>query len=328
MNTARRAIATERRTLGTTGLEITPVGLGSWAIGGGGWEFGWGPQDDERSRAAIRRAVDVGIDWVDTAPAYGTGHSEELLGGLLPTLPRRPHVFTKVSLRWGAQRRIVHSLKAASVRSEIDESRRRLGVESLDLVHVHWPIPDEDIEEGWRTLAEQKDLGRVRHIGVSNFSVAQIERAAAIAPVESLQPPYSLVHPEAEEELLPYARAHRIGVVVYSPMGSGLLTGAMTAERVARLAPDDWRKADPDFQGARLTRHLALAQLLAEIGRDHGGRTPAEVAIAWTLANPAVTGAIVGARSAGQVEPLAGALTLRLTKNDLDRIAEFRRARP
>lgn len=320
--------APELRDLGATGFRITPVGLGTWAMGGGGWEYAWGPQDDERSSAAIRRAVAVGMNWLDTAPAYGTGHAEEVVGRTVKGLPRVPHVFTKVSLRWTPDRRIVHNLKAESIRAEIEESRRRLGTEALDLVQVHWPDPVKDLEEGWRTLAELKDAGRVRHIGVSNFDVGQMERAAAIAPVETLQPPYSLVNPDVEKAILPYARAHGIGVIVYSPMGSGLLTGAMTPERVARLPEDDWRRRDPDFQEPRLSRHRALVSLLSEIGREHDGRSAAEVAIAWTLANPAVSGAIVGARSDAQVDGFAGALSLRLSSGDLNRIEEFRIEHP
>jgi aryl-alcohol dehydrogenase-like predicted oxidoreductase len=320
--------APERRTLGPTGFEITPVGLGTWAIGGGGWEFGWGPQDDRRSAEAIRRALAVGMNWLDTAPVYGTGHAEEVVGAALHGHARRPHVFTKVSLRWNAQRKVEHSLKAASIRAEVQESLRRLGVDRLDLAQVHWPEPDSGIEEGWRALAELKDEGVVRHIGVSNFDVGQMERAASIAPVETLQPPYSLVHPEVEQEILPYAHAHGIGVIAYSPLGCGLLTGSITAERVAHLPDDDWRRRDDEFREPRLSRHRALASLLAEIGADHGGRPAAEVAIAWTLANPAVTGAIVGARSAGQVDGFAGALTLRLTREELGRIERFRTENP
>ncbi len=314
----------ELRDLGTTGLRITAVGLGTWAMGGGGWEFAWGPQDDERSSAAIRRAIAVGMNWLDTAPAYGTGHSEEVVGRTVKGLPRAPHVFTKVSLRWTPDRRIVHSLKSESIRAEVEESRRRLGIDVLDLVQVHWPDPEGDIEEGWRTLAELKDAGKIRHIGVSNFDVGQLERAAAIAPVETLQPPYSLANPEAEKEILPYARAHRIGVIVYSPMGSGLLTGSMTPERVARLPQDDWRRRDPDFLEPRISYFQRLAALLAEIGREHGGHSAAEVAIAWTLSNPAVTGAIVGARSDSQVEGFSGALSFRLSGKERDRIEAFR----
>lgn len=317
-----------RRPLGRTGFEVTPVGLGTWAIGGGGWEFAWGPQDDRRSADTIERATALGINWIDTAPAYGTGHSEEVIGRTLRDRPDRPRVFTKVSLRWDSRRRIEHSLKASSVRAEVEESRRRLGAETLDLVQVHWPIPPEDLEEGWRTLADLKDRGAVRHIGVSNFDVGQMERAATIAPVETLQPPYSLVQPDVEREILPFARRHGIGVIAYSPMGSGLLTGAVTADRVAKMPPDDWRRRDPEFREPRLARHRALAGLLAEIGAGHGGRTAAEVAVAWTLANPAVTGAIVGARSPGQLDGVAGALTFRLTSEDLSRIDAFRAARP
>lgn len=318
----------ELRDLGATRLRISPVGLGTWAMGGGGWEFGWGPQDDARSSAAIRRALSVGINWLDTAPAYGTGHSEEVVGRSLMGLAEPPYVFTKVSLRWTPDRKIVHDLKARSIRAEVSESLRRLGIDALDLAQVHWPDPPEDIEEAWRTLAELKDKGLVRHIGVSNFDVSQMERAAQIAPVETLQPPYSLVQPEAEREILPYAHAHRIGVIVYSPMGSGLLTGTMTPERVAQFAPDDWRRRDPEFQEPRISRHLALVRLLAEIGQEHGGRSPAEVALAWTLANPHVTAAIAGARSESQVDGFAGAISLRLTRSDLDRIRDFRMEHP
>jgi len=318
----------DQRPLGRTGIQVTPVGLGTWAIGGGGWEFAWGPQDDRRSGETVDRAVAVGINWLDTAPAYGTGHAEEVLGSWLRGRPRRPHVFTKVSLRWDSQRRITHSLKPASLRAEVEESRQRLGVDRLDLVQVHWPEPDADIEDGWRALAALKDEGRVGHIGVSNFDVGQMERADAIAKVETLQPPYSLVHPEVENEILPYAREHGIGVIVYSPMGCGLLTGAVTAERVAGMPADDWRRRNPDFHEPRLSRHCALARLLAEIGAAHGGRSAAEVAVAWTLANPAVTGAIVGARSPEQVNGFAGALSFRLSRSDLDRIDRFRKEHP
>jgi aryl-alcohol dehydrogenase-like predicted oxidoreductase len=317
-----------RRALGRTGIEITPIGLGTWAIGGGGWEFGWGPQDDARSRDAIDRAISTGINWIDTAPVYGTGHSEEVIGATLRGRSDRPHLFTKVSMRWDAQRRISHSLRAASIRAEVDESRRRLGVDRLDLVQVHWPEPEGEIEEGWRALAELKDRGLVAHIGVSNFDVAQMERVARIAPVETLQPPYSLVHPEVETEILPYARDHGIGVIAYSPMGTGLLTGTMTAERIGRMPADDWRRRSREFREPRLSRHLALARLLAEIGATHGGRSAGEVAIAWTLANPAVTGAIVGARSAEQVDGFRGALSLRLTPEELGRIQQFRQEHP
>jgi len=316
------------RELGRTGIAITPVGLGTWAIGGGGWEFAWGPQDDQRSTQTILRAAERGINWIDTAPAYGTGHAEEVVGKAVQTVPARPRVFTKVSLKWTADRRITHSLKADSIREEVDASRKRLRTDTIDLVQVHWPEPEGDIEEGWRTLAELKDRGLIRHIGVSNFNVEQMERAGAITPVETLQPPYSLVAPDVEREILPYARLHGIGVIVYSPMGCGLLTGTMTAERVARMPADDWRRHDPDFREPRLSRHLALARLLGEIGKRHGGRSAAEVAVAWTLANPAVSAAIVGGRSPEQVDGFVGAMDLRLTHEDLVEIEAFRTARP
>ena len=316
------------RELGRTGIAITPVGLGTWAIGGGGWEFAWGPQDDQRSTQTILRAAERGINWIDTAPAYGTGHAEEVVGKAVQTVPARPRVFTKVSLKWTADRKITHSLKADSIRAEVDASRKRLRTDTIDLVQVHWPEPEGDIEEGWRTLAELKDRGLIRHIGVSNFNVEQMERAGAIAPVETLQPPYSLVAPDVEREILPYARSHGIGVIVYSPMGCGLLTGTMTAERVARMPADDWRRHDPDFREPRLSRHLALARLLGEIGKRHGGRSAAEVAVAWTLANPAVSAAIVGGRSPEQVDGFVGAMDLRLTHEDLVEIEAFRTARP
>ena len=320
---ARALPRIERRPLGRTGFSITPIGLGTWAIGGGGWEFAWGPQDDRASEGAIRRALEQGINWIDTAPAYGTGHAEEVIGGTLASGRDRPLLFTKVSLRWNAQRRILHDLKADSIRTEVEASCRRLRVDALDLVQIHWPNPEGDIEEGWRALAELKDQGRVRHIGVSNFGVAQMERLAAIAPVETLQPPYSLLYPEVQNEILPYAHERGIGVIVYSPMASGLLSGAMTAERVARMPSDDWRRRDPEFREPRLSRHRALAGLLAEIGTMRGGHSAAEVAVAWTLAHPAVTGAIVGARSREQVDGFSGALTFRLEGEDLDRIGRF-----
>ena len=319
--------ATETRELGRTGMRITSVGLGTWAIGGGGWEFGWGPQEDRASLAAIRRAIELGINWIDTAPAYGTGHAEELVGRALRDLEPRPWVFTKASIVWDAKRRIRHSLKRASIRKEVESSLKRLGVEAIDLCQVHWPDPPEDIEEGWSTLAELKDAGQLRHIGVSNFSVDQLRRIQAIAPVESLQPPYSLVAPEAGETVLPYALKEQIGVIVYSPMACGLLSGTMTPDRIARMAPDDWRRRDPEFQEPRRTVHLELARFLGEIGQPHG-RTAGEVAIAWTLRNPAVTGAIVGARSAGQVDGWAGALEFRLSETEARSIAEYVRAHP
>jgi aryl-alcohol dehydrogenase-like predicted oxidoreductase len=309
----------ETRQFGKTNMQITPIGFGAWAIGGGNWEFGWGPQDDEQSIAAIRRALDLGINWIDTAAVYGLGHSEEVVARALKGIANRPHVFTKCSMVWNERREVSHSLRRESLRRELEGSLRRLQTDTIDLYQIHWPDPDQEIEEGWSTLAEFKREGKVRHIGVSNFNVEQLRRAEAIAPVETLQPQYSLISREVEVEILPYARAHNIGVIVYSPMGSGLLTGAMTRERIANLPPDDWRRRDPEFQEPRLTRNLAQVERLRQVGARHG-RSPGEVAIAWTLHNPAVSGAIVGARSAAQVEGIIGAADFRLTDDEVREI--------
>jgi aryl-alcohol dehydrogenase-like predicted oxidoreductase len=317
----------ETRRLGDSDMELTPVGFGSWAIGGGNWEFAWGPQDDQASIAAIRRALERGINWIDTAAVYGLGHSEEIVGRALRELPRKPYVFTKCSMVWGPDRRVGHSLRADSVRRECEASLRRLGVERIDLYQIHWPDPDPEIEEGWSTLARLKDEGKVRWIGVSNFSVAQLDRARKIAPVTSLQPPYSAVHREVERDLLPYCHDENVGVIVYSPMQAGLLSGAMTRERVAAFAPDDWRRRSPDFREPRLSRNLALQALFGAIGARHGV-SAAVVAVAWTLRRQEVTGAIVGARSAAQVDGFAAALELRLGPPDLDEIDRFLRANP
>jgi aryl-alcohol dehydrogenase-like predicted oxidoreductase len=308
--------------LGDSDLYITPIGFGAWAIGGGDWEFAWGPQDDVESVAAIRQALDAGVNWIDTAAVYGLGHSEEVVARALEGMNNRPYVFTKCSMVWDEHRQISRSLRADSIRRECEASLRRLRVETIDLYQVHWPDPDPDIEEGWATLAALKKEGKVRHIGVSNFDVAQMKRAQAIAPITSLQPRYSLIHREVEAEVLPFAARENIGVIVYSPMASGLLTGAMTAERIARLPGDDWRKRHPDFQKPLLSRNLRLVRLLQAIGRLHG-RTPAEVAVAWVLQNPAVTGAIVGARRPGQVRGVAGAAEFRLSPRELAEVEAF-----
>jgi aryl-alcohol dehydrogenase-like predicted oxidoreductase len=306
--------------LGTTGLDITRVGFGAWAIGGGGWEFAWGAQDDEESLAAIDRALELGVNWIDTAAAYGLGHSEEIVGRALEGVTQRPYVFTKASLLDGGGGRIVHSLKRDSIRREVEASLARLGVDAIDLYQIHWPVPDEDLEEGWSAFAELKAEGLVQHIGVSNFDVAQLRRAQAIAPVETLQPPYSLVHPDVEREILPFAEREDIGVIVYSPMASGLLTGAMTRERIASLPDDDWRKDDASFQEPALSDHLATVERLKAVADRHD-TTPGAVAIAWTLENPAVDGAIVGFRRPAQVDPLVSAANLELTPEDLAEIA-------
>jgi len=308
--------------LGNSDLFITPIGFGAWAIGGSGWEFGWGGQDDHDSVAAIREALDHGVNWIDTAAVYGLGHSEEVVARALQGLSRRPYVFTKCSMVWDEQRKIGHSLKGESIRRECEASLRRLKVDVLDLYQIHWPIPDEDIEEGWTTLARLKEEGKVRHIGVSNFDVGQMRRALAIAPITSLQPPYSLVRREAEKELLPFASRENIGVIAYSPMASGLLTGAMTRERIEHLPADDWRRGNINFQEPLLSRNLRLVSLLRTIGVRHG-RTPAEVAVAWVLHNPAITAAIVGARRPGQIKAVVGAADFQLSASEVAEIGAF-----
>ncbi len=312
----------ELRTLGNSDLRITPIGIGAWAMGGGGWAFAWGPQEDRDSIAAIHAALDQGLNWIDTAAVYGLGHSEEVVARALAGRSSRPYVFTKCERVWDEQGTIGGSLKAASIRREVEASLRRLKIDVIDLYQVHWPQPDEDIEEGWTTMAELQREGKVRWIGVSNFNVEQMKRAQRIAPVTSLQPPYSILSPEIENEVLPYVKANNIGVIVYSPMKSGLLTGAMTRERIASLPEDDFRKRTVSFQEPRLTHNLQLAELLRAIGKRHG-RTPGEVAIAWTLRRPEITAAIVGVRSPKQVEGVIGAAEFRLSAEEIAEIAAF-----
>jgi aryl-alcohol dehydrogenase-like predicted oxidoreductase len=302
--------------LGSTGLEISRVGFGAWAIGGGGWEFGWGPQHDDESVAAIHRALELGVNWIDTAAAYGFGRSEQIVGRALQGVRDRPYVFTKSSLLDDGTRHVRHSLKRDSILREAEASLERLGVDAIDLYQVHWPVPDEDIEEGWAAMATLKERGLVRHIGVSNFDVGQLRRIQSIAPVETLQPPYSLIDRAAEAEILPHAERDGIGVIVYSPMGSGLLTGGITRERIAAMPGDDWRKTDPRFTEPQLSRHLALAERLRVVAARHGS-TPGAVAVAWTLRNPAVDGAIAGFRRPAQVDPILAAAGLELTDQDM-----------
>jgi aryl-alcohol dehydrogenase-like predicted oxidoreductase len=310
------------RTLGNTDLQLTPIGFGAWAIGGGNWEFGWGSQDDKESVDAIHRALDLGINWIDTAAIYGLGHSEEVVARALQSTSHKPYVFTKCSMRWHADRSIYRSLKSGSLAGELEASLRRLGVETIDLYQIHWPNPDEEIEEGWETLARFREQGKIRWIGVSNFSVDQMRRAQAIAPISSLQPPYSMLRRAIETEVLPFCQANNIGVINYSPMVSGLLTGKMTAERVAKLPEDDWRRRAVEFNEPRLSRNLKLVDLLREIGSLHGVQ-PGVVAVAWTLRHPAITGAIVGGRSSDQVEGVTPALAFRLTDDEAARIEGF-----
>ena len=304
--------------LGNSDLFITPIGFGAWAIGGSGWEFGWGEQDDKGSVAAIHRALELGVNWIDTAAVYGMGHSEEVVARALRTWPGpRPYVFTKCGLRWDEQGYVHRDLSADSIRSECEESLRRLDVDVIDLYQVHWPI--DHLEEGWSAMAQLQKEGKVRWIGVSNFDVEELRRAQKIAPITSLQPPYSLVRREVEQEILPYCRSNGIGAIVYSPMASGLLTGAMTRERAASLPESDWRSRDVEFKDPRLSRNLALVERLREVG-ERVQRPPGQVAIAWVLRNPAVTGAIVGARNATQVEGNVDAATLRLTNKEIAEI--------
>ncbi len=315
----------QTRKLGNSDLHITPVGYGAWAIGGSGWQFAWGSQDDNDSIAAIHSALELGVNWIDTAAVYGLGHSEEVVARALKGWSGpRPYVFTKCSLRWDSsgQPQKVHS--AESIRSEIEDSLRRLGMEAVDLYQIHWP-PDPDspaLEEAWSTLADLKREGKVRWIGVSNFNVDQLKRAQSIDTVTSLQPPYSLLHRDVEDEILPYCLRENIGVIVYSPMASGLLTGAMTRDRAANLPQDDWRRGNADFTEPNLSRNLKLVERLGQIAKRHG-RTVGEVAIAWTLDNPAVTGAIVGARNAKQAEGVMRAGDLRLGDKELGEIEDY-----
>jgi len=315
----------EMRKLGNSNLHITRVGYGAWAIGGSGWQFAWGSQDDNESIAAIHRALELGVNWIDTAAVYGLGHSEEVVGRALKEWRgSRPYVFTKCGLRGNATGEVQKVLSNDSIRVEVEDSLRRLSVDAIDLYQIHWP-PDPDsaeLEEGWSTLANLKREGKVRWIGVSNFNVRQLQRAQAIAPVTSLQPRYSLMHREIENEILPYCLSEGIGVIVYSPMASGLLTGRMTRERAARLPKDDWRRGHPDFTEPNLSHNLALVERTREIAKGRN-RSVGEVAIAWTLSHSAVTGAIVGARSARQAEGVMCAAELRLTEDEVIEIEAF-----
>jgi aryl-alcohol dehydrogenase-like predicted oxidoreductase len=318
----------ETRKLGNSDLNITRVGYGAWAIGGSGWQYAWGSQNDDESVSAIHRSLELGVNWIDTAAVYGLGHSEEVVARALKSWRGpKPYIFTKCGLRWDAEGEVRKVLSATSIRSEVEDSLRRLSIDVIDLYQIHWP-PDPDspaLEEGWSTLANLKREGKVRWIGVSNFNVQQMRRAQAIAPITSLQPQYSLLHREIEDDVLPYALSQGIGTIVYSPMASGLLSGAMTRERAARLPRGDWRSAHPDFTEPNLSRNLALVEHLREIAERYN-RSVGEVAIAWTLHHPAVTAAIVGARNARQAEGVMRAGELQLTVEDVDGIEAFEEA--
>lgn len=314
----------QTRQLGSSDLQITPLGLGTWAIGGGGWAFAWGPQDDRESLTAIEHALDLGINWIDTAPVYGLGHSEEIVGQVLHGRTTRPYIFTKCTRLWDDQRNIYGSLKADSIRREVEESLRRLKVDVIDLYQVHWPDPDADLEEGWTTMAELKEEGKVRALGASNFSVEQMRRVHAIAPITALQPPYSMIYRDIEQEILGFCQEHNIGIISYSPMQLGLLSGKMTRERIASFPPDDHRRNRPEFQEPNLSRNLELVAHLRQIGAAHG-RSPAEVAIAWCLRHLAITAVIVGVRRPSQVDGIIGAGEFRLSQDEIDTIEEFLR---
>jgi aryl-alcohol dehydrogenase-like predicted oxidoreductase len=318
----------QTRRLGNSDMNITTIGFGAWAIGGGGWAFAWGVQDDRDSIASIREAIGLGINWIDTAAVYGLGHSEEVVAKALEGVKQRPYVFTKCGRVWDENRQIGKRLKAASIRTECEASLKRLKIDVIDLYQIHWPEPPEDIDEGWQTMVKLKEEGKVRWIGVSNFSAEQMVQVSKFGPITSLQPPYSMIRPEVEESILPYCLKNNVGVIAYSPMASGLLTGAMTRERIAAMPADDWRKEkNKHYQEPLLTRNLNLVELLKKIGSRHG-RTPGEVAVAWVLRHPAVTAAIVGARKPGQLKELIGASDWRLTPGEASEVDGFLKANP
>jgi aryl-alcohol dehydrogenase-like predicted oxidoreductase len=310
----------DKRQLGNSDLQLSPIGFGAWAIGGGDWAFSWGPQDDNDSIAAIHKAIDLGVNWIDTAAIYGLGHSEEVVGKAIKSASQKPYVFSKCSMVWDEKREITNSLK--QIRREVEESLRRLQVDAIDLYQIHWPKPDEDIEEGWATMADLQREGKVRWIGVSNFSVAQMERAAKIAPITSNQPPYSMINQTVAAEILPYCEKNNIGVINYAPMHSGMLTGAMSKERVAAFPEDDFRRRAKNYQEPQLSHNLAIADFLKSIASRHHVAAGV-IAIAWTLHNRAITAAIVGGRNANQVEGVAPALNFRLSEEEFDEINTF-----
>lgn len=311
----------QKRKLGSTDLELTTIGLGTWAIGGP-WEFGWGPQDDDEAIAAILAALEAGINWIDTAPAYGLGHSEELVGKALEQVGEKPIIATKCGILWNEKKEKLTCLKRQSIRDECHASLRRLGLEIIDLYQMHWPDPDEDMEEGWEEMTRLKEEGKVRYIGVSNFSVEQLKRAEKIHPVASLQPPYSMLHREVEDDLLGYCAENNIGVVAYSPMQRGLLTGKFSAERLASLAPDDHRKRSRDFQEPQFSATMKLVDQLKKIA-ERNGKTCAQLALSWVCRRPEVTAAIAGARRPDQIKETAPASDWNLSVEDVEEIEQL-----
>ena len=315
----------KKKLLGNSDLSLSPIGLGTWAIGGGGLSSSWGPQDDNDSIAAIHQAIDLGMNWIDTAPVYGLGHSEEIVAKAVKSASVKPYIFTKCSRTWNDKRETGNSLKG--IRREVEESLRRLQVDTIDLYQMHWPKPEEDIEEGWSVMADLQTQGKVRWIGVSNFEVGHMERVMKIAPITSNQPPYSMINRNIEDAILPFCERHGIGTINYAPMHSGLLTGRMTKARVANFPEDDFRKRAKNYQEPFLSRNLAWAEFLKAVGQRHG--VPAGViAIAWTLHNPGITAAIVGGRNAEQVAGVAPALDFRFSDEEYDEIDNYLATHP
>ncbi len=310
------------RKFGNTDMEISATGVGAWAMGGGDWAFAWGSQEDKESIDAIHTALDAGVNWIDTAAVYGLGHSEKVVGKAVKESPHNPYIFTKCSLTWDKDGNIINNLNKDSIRKEVEASLKRLDVETIDLYQIHWPNPDDDIEEGWETLLKLKEEGKIRWAGVSNFSVEQIERISGLGKISTLQPPYSAINRKNEPEVLPYCLENNIGVIVYSPMQAGLLTGKMTKDRIASFPDDDWRKRTPQFQEPNIDRNLALQDFFVEIARENNVMTP-QIAIAWVLHNKAVTGAIVGMRNKKQAEEITKNMDFRLNKETYERIANF-----
>jgi aryl-alcohol dehydrogenase-like predicted oxidoreductase len=310
----------DKKKLGNSDLELTPIGFGSWAVGGGDWQFSWGPQDDNDSIAAIHKALELGINWIDTAAVYGLGHSEEVVARALKTTSHHPYIFTKCGLVWGEEREVSNNLK--HIRREAEDSLRRLAVDAIDLYQVHWPKPDEEVEEAWGVMADLQREGKVRWIGVSNFSVDQMERAVKIAPITSNQPPYSMLNRAVESAILPFCEQNSIGVINYAPMHSGLLTGAMSKQRVANFPSDDFRRNAKNYQEPLLSRNLAVADFLGKIGSRHGV-SAGVVAIAWTVHHSAITAAIVGGRNAKQIEGVIPAATFRLSQDEFSEIQNY-----
>ncbi len=307
--------------LANTELELTKIGLGTWAIGGS-WQFGWGPQDDNDSVKTIHEALDEGINWIDTAPIYGCGHSEEVIGKALKQISQKPIIATKFSLLWDDQRRKYDCLKSQSVRDECHASLKRLGTDVIDLYQMHWPDPEQDIEEAWEEIARLTQQGKIRYAGVSNFNIEQIKKCHAIHPVSSLQPIYSMIKRGIENELLEFCAENNIGVIVYSPMAKGLLTGKFSSERLKTLAPDDHRLNDSNFKEPRLSENLKLVENLKNIA-ERNSKTVAQLAIAWTLRRKEVTAAIVGARKPGQIKQTSPAGDWQLTPEDIEQIEQL-----